>query len=153
MNTQNFPRIRKSRSCVHSGYSRGESAYFCRVNRLSDHSQKLALDVRFGSKAAAGSDDAYLNHSSAAAWARLCKPLISRMDSMPSSSASNIATADALTLLLHNQHALAAAIEEVTVWLAANGVAVVADNAVMAMETLDTNAKAITDAIMRIRQS
>ncbi|NMZ80800.1 hypothetical protein [Pseudomonas mandelii] len=72
---------------------------------------------------------------------------------MPSNSASNIATADALTLLLHNRHALAAAIEEVAVWLAANGVAVVADNAVMAMETLDTNAKAITDAIMRIRQS
>jgi len=72
---------------------------------------------------------------------------------MPSSSACNIATADALTLLLHNQHALAAAIEEIAVWLAANGVAVVADNAVMAMETLDTNAKAITDAIMRIRQS
>lgn len=75
------------------------------------------------------------------------------MDRMPNNSPSNIATADALTLLLHNQHALAAAIEEVTVWLAANGVAVVADNAVMAMETLDTNAKAITDAIMRIRQS
>jgi len=75
------------------------------------------------------------------------------MDCMPTNLASNIATADALTLLLHNQHALAAAIEEVTVWLAANGVAVVADNAVMAMETLDTNAKAITDAIMRIRQS
>ncbi|WP_336356019.1 hypothetical protein [Pseudomonas granadensis] len=66
---------------------------------------------------------------------------------------SNIATADALTLLLQNQHALAAAIEEVAVWLSANGVQVVADNAVMAMETLDTNAKAITDAIMRIRQS
>jgi hypothetical protein len=72
---------------------------------------------------------------------------------MTNNSASNIATADALTLLLHNQHALAAAIEEVAVWLSANGVAVVADNAVMAMETLDTNAKAITDAIMRIRQS
>lgn len=72
---------------------------------------------------------------------------------MPSNSVSNIATADALTLLLHNQHALAAAIEEVAVWLAASGAAVVADNAVMAMETLDTNAKAITDAIMRIRQS
>ncbi|NNA55956.1 hypothetical protein [Pseudomonas koreensis] len=72
---------------------------------------------------------------------------------MPNNSASNIATADALTLLLHNQHALAAAIEEVAVWLAAKGVAVVADNAVMAMEALDTNAKAITDAIMRIRQS
>ncbi|MHC3823559.1 hypothetical protein HUW52_11820 [Pseudomonas sp. 43A] len=72
---------------------------------------------------------------------------------MSDHSASNIATADALTLLLHNQHALAAAIEEVTVWLSANGVQVVADNAVMAMETLDTNAKAIKDAIMRIRQS
>lgn len=72
---------------------------------------------------------------------------------MPNNSASNIATADALTLLLHNQHALAATIEEVAVWLAASGAAVVADNAVMAMETLDTNAKAITDAIMRIRQS
>lgn len=72
---------------------------------------------------------------------------------MPNNSASNIATADALTLLLHNQHALAAAIEEVAVWLAASGAAVVADNAVMVMETLDTNAKAITDAIMRIRQS
>ncbi|WP_285354305.1 hypothetical protein [Pseudomonas sp. lyk4-R2A-10] len=72
---------------------------------------------------------------------------------MPNNSAYSIATADALTLLLHNQHALAAAIEEVAVWLSANGVAVVADNAVMAMETLDTNAKAITDAIMRIRQS
>ena len=72
---------------------------------------------------------------------------------MADHSGSNIATADALTLLLHNQHALAAAIEEVAVWLAANGVEVVADNAVMAMETLETNAKAITDAIMRIRQS
>ncbi|KAB0482008.1 hypothetical protein SAMN04490202_4440 [Pseudomonas reinekei] len=72
---------------------------------------------------------------------------------MSDHSVSNIATADALTLLLHNQHALAAAIEEVAVWLSANGVQVVADNAVMAMETLDTNAKAITDAIMRIRQS
>lgn len=71
---------------------------------------------------------------------------------MPDNSASNIATADALTLLLHNQHALAAAIEEVTVWLSENGVGTVADNAVGAMETLDTNAKAITDAITRLRR-
>ncbi len=71
---------------------------------------------------------------------------------MSDNSAFNIATADALTLLLHNQHALAAAIEEVTVWLSANGVGTVADNSVGAMETLDTNAKAITDAIMRLRQ-
>jgi hypothetical protein len=75
------------------------------------------------------------------------------MDPMPYDSESNIATADALTLLLHNQHALAAAIEEVTKWLSENGVETVADNAVVAMETLDTNAKAIEDAIMRLRQS
>lgn len=46
---------------------------------------------------------------------------------MPNNSASNIATADALTLLLHNQHALAAAIEDVAVWLSANGAAVVSE--------------------------
>jgi len=72
---------------------------------------------------------------------------------MPNNSDSNIATADALTLLLHNQHALGAAIEEVTRWLSENGVQGVADNAIAAMETLDTNARAITDAITRLRQS
>lgn len=72
---------------------------------------------------------------------------------MPDNSNSYIATADALTLLLHNQHALGAAIEEVTSWLSENGVGSVADNAMGAMETLDTNAQAITDAILRIRQS
>lgn len=72
---------------------------------------------------------------------------------MADSSEANIATADALTLLLHNQHALGAAIEEVTKWLAENGVGTVAVNATTAMETLDTNAQGITDAIMRLRQS
>lgn len=66
---------------------------------------------------------------------------------------ASIATADALTLLLHNQHALAAAIEEVTQWLSENGVDSVAANAITAMETLDTNAQAITNAIMTLRQS
>lgn len=72
---------------------------------------------------------------------------------MPDNSDSNIATADALTLLLHNQHAIGAAIDEVTKWLSENGVKEVALNAVMAMEALDTNAQALTDAIMRLRQS
>jgi hypothetical protein len=70
---------------------------------------------------------------------------------MPNKSDSNVATADALTLLLHNQHALAAAIEEITKWLSDNGVVDVADNAVVAMETLNRNAEAITEAIMRVR--
>jgi hypothetical protein len=72
---------------------------------------------------------------------------------MPDNSDYKIATADALTLLLHNQHALCAAIEEITKWLSENGVSSVAANAISAMETLDTNAQAITDSIMRIRQS
>jgi hypothetical protein len=67
---------------------------------------------------------------------------------MPDSSEANIATADALTLLLHNQHAICAAIEEVT----RNGVGSVADNATAALETLDANARTITDAIMQLRQ-
>jgi hypothetical protein len=74
-------------------------------------------------------------------------------ESMPNNSESNIATADALTLLLHNQHALGAAIEEVTRWLSENEAVTASENAVMAMKTLDTNAKALTDAITRLRRS
>lgn len=66
-------------------------------------------------------------------------------------SEANIATADALTLLLHNQHAICAAIEEVTKWLSENGAVNVAANAIATMEMLDTNAQGITDAIMRRR--
>lgn len=70
---------------------------------------------------------------------------------MPSHSDFQIATADALTLLLHNQHAMGAAIEEITQWITGTGADVVADNAVAALETLDKNAKAITDVIMLLR--
>ncbi|VVM72501.1 hypothetical protein [Pseudomonas fluorescens] len=71
---------------------------------------------------------------------------------MSDNSEANIATADALTLLLHNQHAICAAIEEVTKWLSENGVGSVAANAIAAIETLDRNAQDITGAIMRLRQ-
>lgn len=71
---------------------------------------------------------------------------------MPDNSEARIATADALTLLLHNQHALGAAVEEFTKWLSENGVGSVAVNAATAMEALDTHAQGITDAIMRLRQ-
>jgi hypothetical protein len=71
---------------------------------------------------------------------------------MSDNSEASIATADALTLLLHNQHAICAAIEEVTKWLSENGVGSVAANAIAAMETLDRNAQDITGAIMRLRQ-
>jgi len=69
---------------------------------------------------------------------------------MSDKSEAKIATADALTLLLHNQHALGAAIEEITKWLSENGVRSVAANTLGAMETLDTNAQVIIDAIMSI---
>jgi len=71
---------------------------------------------------------------------------------MPEHSDCNIVTADALTLLLHNQHALGAAIEEITQWISGAGADIVADNVVVALETLDKNAQTITDAIMRLRQ-
>ncbi|MFJ2358518.1 hypothetical protein [Pseudomonas fluorescens] len=65
----------------------------------------------------------------------------------------NVATADALTLLLHNQHALGAAIEEIAHWISGSGADNVADNTVAALETLDRNAQGITEAIMRVRNS
>ena len=71
---------------------------------------------------------------------------------MSDNSEAKNATADALTLLLHNQHAIGAAIEEITKWLSENGVETVAESANAAMETLDKNSKAIADTITRLRQ-
>lgn len=65
---------------------------------------------------------------------------------------ATIAIADVLTLLLHNQHALASAIEEVSLWAKSAGSPAVHDNAVAALETIDLNASAITAGILRIRQ-
>lgn len=72
---------------------------------------------------------------------------------MSDRSEANVAAADAITLLLHNQHAICAAIEEVTKWLSEHGEGNAASNANAAMETLDKNARGITDAIIRLRQS
>jgi hypothetical protein len=74
------------------------------------------------------------------------------MNTMPNSSDANIATADVLTLLLHNQHALAAAIEEVALWAKSTGSSEAHENAVTALETLDANASAITAGILKLRQ-
>ncbi|WP_256739775.1 hypothetical protein [Pseudomonas sp. K5002] len=71
---------------------------------------------------------------------------------MPDNNHANIATADALTLLLHNQHALGAAIEELSLWARSTGSTATHENAVTALETLDANASAITIAINRLRQ-
>lgn len=72
---------------------------------------------------------------------------------MPDNNHANIATADVLTLLLHNQHALRAAIEEVTLWARSTGSSVTHDNVIAALETIDMNAQGITDAINQIRQA
>jgi hypothetical protein len=70
---------------------------------------------------------------------------------MPDNTEAQIAAADVLTLLLHNQHALAAAIEEVALWTKASGSSETHDNAVTALQTLDTNASAITAGILKLR--
>lgn len=70
---------------------------------------------------------------------------------MPNNNHANIATADVLTLLLHNQYALAASIEEVALWAKSTGSPEVHENAITALETLDANASAITAGILRIR--
>ncbi|MGF6199802.1 hypothetical protein [Pseudomonas laurylsulfatiphila] len=71
---------------------------------------------------------------------------------MHDNSEGKIATADVLTLLLHNQHALAAAIEEVALWAKTSGSSEVHENVVTALETLDANASAITAGILKLRQ-
>lgn len=61
------------------------------------------------------------------------------------------ATADALELLMMNQTALRAAIEELSTWIRQRGSVNVHDNAMIALQALDTNAGAIATAIDRIR--
>ena len=71
---------------------------------------------------------------------------------MPDNNHATIVTADVLTLLLHNQHALGAAIEELALWVRSTGSPQVHDNVIAALETIDKNASAITTGILRIRQ-
>ena len=70
---------------------------------------------------------------------------------MKDNQEARIATADALTLLLHNQHALAAGLEEVAKWLSEHEEGDTANNVKAALETLDKNAKQITSAILGLR--
>ncbi|VVN47575.1 hypothetical protein [Pseudomonas fluorescens] len=72
---------------------------------------------------------------------------------MPDNTSANIATADALTLLLHNQHGIAAALEELANWATRQGGPHVAENVLGSLEALDKNAQAINDAITQIRLS
>jgi hypothetical protein len=71
---------------------------------------------------------------------------------MPNDTHANVATADVLTLLLHNQHALAAAIEEVVLWAQSTGSPEVMGTAMAALEVIDINASAIAAGILRLRQ-
>jgi len=60
-------------------------------------------------------------------------------------------TADALELLLMNQTALRAAIEEISTWIRQRGSVDTHDNVMVALQALDTNAGAINSAIERLR--
>lgn len=71
---------------------------------------------------------------------------------MPNKTDANIATADVLTLLLHNQYALAAAIEEVALCLRVTGYPETHTNVIASLETLDANASAISAGIFKLRQ-
>ncbi|WP_348748389.1 hypothetical protein [Pseudomonas rhodesiae] len=70
---------------------------------------------------------------------------------MTDNNQANIATADVLTLLLHNQHALAAAVEELAVWVSSTGSPITHGNVIGALETIDRNAAAITAGILNLR--
>lgn len=65
-------------------------------------------------------------------------------------SDENATIADVLELLLLNQHALAAGLEEVALWIEARGSVDTHGNIVTALQTLDLNAAAITTGIKRL---
>lgn len=63
----------------------------------------------------------------------------------------NHRAADTMELLLLNQQALRAGIEELTLWVRQRGSADTADNVLAALQALDTNADAITQGIESLR--
>lgn len=68
---------------------------------------------------------------------------------MQDNTDARIATADVL-ILWHNKHAIAAAIEELSLWAKASGESDTCDNALNALQTLDANASAITAGILKL---
>ncbi len=61
------------------------------------------------------------------------------------------ATADALELLMMNQTALRAAIEELSTWIRQRGSVNIHQNTMTALQALDINSQAIALAIERLR--
>lgn len=61
------------------------------------------------------------------------------------------AVADALEALHMNQQAIRASVEEVALWLRARGSENTFQNAMVALQALDTTADAIASAIERLR--
>ncbi|WP_338790506.1 hypothetical protein [Pseudomonas sp. AE27] len=59
--------------------------------------------------------------------------------------------ADTLELLLMNQTALRAALEEVSLWVGQRGSTQVHNNVMTALQALDQHAEAITSGIERLR--
>jgi len=59
--------------------------------------------------------------------------------------------ADALELLLLNQTAIRAALEELSLWVSQRGSIHIHDNVMAALMTLDTNAEAISIGLERLR--
>lgn len=60
-------------------------------------------------------------------------------------------TADALEVLLLNQIAIRAAIEEVSTWIRQRGSTNIHDDVMIALQTLDSNADSINSAIEQLR--
>ncbi|MNE50650.1 hypothetical protein D3C80_1452370 [compost metagenome] len=60
-------------------------------------------------------------------------------------------TADTLELLLLNQTAIRAALEELSLWVSQRGSIHIHDNVMTALTTLDTHAEAISIGIERLR--
>ncbi|MND97414.1 hypothetical protein D3C80_897330 [compost metagenome] len=63
----------------------------------------------------------------------------------------NTITADTLELLVLNQHALRAGLEELSLWISQRGSTNVHDNMLSILQNLDANAEAIASGIELLR--
>nr|WP_279153029.1 hypothetical protein [Pseudomonas mosselii] len=64
-----------------------------------------------------------------------------------------VVAADTLELLMMNQTAIRAALEELSLWISQRGSTHIHDNVLTALKTLDTNAQSIEQGITHLRSA
>lgn len=91
----------------------------------------------------------FLREKQGDAFFELCYELAHRGLPMEDKAAT---AADAIELILLNQHAIRAAIEELSLWVGQRGSTTTHDNVLTALEAIDMNSESIRKSVEALRE-